>query len=89
MAILSQAMRRFVPLVMILALALPAAAWGLKALPGDGTLVVDNGRGSVVVRARGGILGRFDTGRLIVDDPVEGDGTGPGRLRRQPRPGPR
>ena len=77
MAILSQAMRRFVPLVMILALALPAAAWGLKALPGDGTLVVDNGRGSVVVRARGGILGRFDTGRLIVDDPVEGDGTGP------------
>jgi len=77
MAILSQAMRRFLPLVVILALALPAAAWAMKALPGDGTLVVDNGRGSVVIRARGGILGRFDSGRLIVDDPVAGDGTGP------------
>jgi hypothetical protein len=77
MAILTQAMRRFVPLVVILALALPAAAWGVKAMPGDGTLVVDNGRGYVVVRVRGGILGRFDQGRLTVDDPVKGDGSGP------------
>lgn len=45
--------------------------------PGDGTLVVQNGRGIVAVSARGGIIGRFDSGRVIIDDPVEDDGTPP------------
>ena len=62
---------------MVLGLVLPATAWAIRSLPGDGTLVVDNGRGVVVVRARGGIIGRFDSGRLIVEDPVQGDGSGP------------
>jgi hypothetical protein len=70
-------MRRFLPLVLVFALSLPVAAWAAARLPGDGTLVVDNGRGTVTIRARGGILGRFDSGRLVVDDPVEGDGSGP------------
>ena len=70
-------MRRLVPILLVLLLALPASAWALHALPGDGTLVVDNGRGQVTVRARGGIIGRFDSGRLVVDDPIEGDGSGP------------
>ena len=70
-------MRRFLLLLLALCLTLPAAAWAFRALPGDGTLVVDNGRGVVIVRARGGIIGRFDSGRLIVDDSVEGDGSGP------------
>ncbi len=70
-------MRRLLPFLLVLGLGLPAAAWALQSAPGDGTLVVDNGRGSVVVKARGGIIGRFDSGRLIVDDPVDGDGTGP------------
>ena len=70
-------MRRFSLLLTVLALVLPAAAWALRALPGDGTLVVNDGRGVVVVRARGAIIGRFDSGRLIVDDPIERDGTGP------------
>jgi hypothetical protein len=70
-------MRRFLPILLVLALALPAAAWALKALPGDGSLVVDNARGVVIVRAKGGIIGRFDSGRLIVEDPIEGDGSGP------------
>ncbi len=76
-------MRRFTLLVLVLALTLPVAAfaaeavWAAELAPGDGTLVVDNGRGSVVIRARGGILGRFDSGRLIVEDPVAGDGSGP------------
>ena len=74
MTILTQAMRRFFPLVLVMALLLPAAAWAATAsisaakAPGDGTLVVDNGRGSVVVRARGGILGRFDTGNVVISD---------------------
>ncbi len=67
-------MRRFFPLVLVMALMLPAAAWAATATlgspraPGDGTLVVDNGNGNVVVRARGGILGRFDQGNVIVSD---------------------
>jgi hypothetical protein len=74
MAILNTAMRRFFPLVLVMALLLPAAAWaavsspGAVKAPGDGTLVVDNGRGSVIVRARGGILGRFDTGNVVISD---------------------
>jgi hypothetical protein len=82
MAILTQAMRRFFPLVLVLALLLPAAAWaavvspGAKA-PGDGTLVVDNGRGSVTVRARGGILARFDTGNVVIADSDLTDGRVP------------
>ena len=67
-------MRRLLPFLLVLGLVLPAAAWALRAAPGDGTLVVENGRGSVVVRARGGIIGRFDSGRLVVDDPADGDG---------------
>jgi hypothetical protein len=61
-------MRRFVPLVLVLMLALPVAAWASSALPGDGTLVVDNGNGSVMVRARGGILGRFIGGSVVITD---------------------
>ncbi len=77
MAILGKTMRRLLPLVLVLLLALPTAAWAVRTLPGDGTLVIDNGRGTVTVKARGGIIGRFDSGRMVVDDPVENDGSGP------------
>jgi hypothetical protein len=70
-------MRRLVLILLALGLAAPAAAVAVRSLPGDGTLVVDNARGLVTVRARGGIIGRFDSGRLVVEDPVEGDGSGP------------
>ena len=70
-------MRRLVLIVLAIGLGLPAGASAVQEVPGDGTLVVDNAPGLVVVRARGGIIGRFDSGRLIVDDPVEGDGSGP------------
>jgi hypothetical protein len=69
--------RRAALILLVFALAVPAAAVAVSKAPGDGTLTVDNGRGQVVVRAKGGIIGRFDSGRLLVDDPVEGDGTGP------------
>jgi hypothetical protein len=83
MAILSPAMRRFLPLVLVLALTLPAAAWAAasstadSSTAGDGTLVVDNGNGRVIVRARGGILGRFDTGSVIISDLDVSDGKVP------------
>jgi hypothetical protein len=65
-------MRRFSLILFVLLLALPATAWAIHAGPGDGTLVVDNGRGQVTVRARGGITGRFDSGRLIVEETASG-----------------
>jgi hypothetical protein len=77
MAILSLRMRRFLPLLVVLACALPAAAWATRSLPGDGTLVVDNASGTVVVKGRGGIIGRFDSGRIVIEDPIAGDGSGP------------
>src|SRR3954466_13330926 len=76
-AILRMPMRRLVLILLVFGLAVPAAALAIRDLPGDGTVVVDNARGVVTVRARGGIIGRFDSGRLVVEDPVEGDGSGP------------
>ena len=84
-------MRRFVPILSSSWLALPAAAWAIPpaSSPGDGTLVVDNGRGQVIVKARGGIIGRFDSGRLISTTSIESDGAGADRLRRRAHPRPR
>src|SRR6187551_1171791 len=70
-------MRRLIPLLLAFLFVVPTTALAARMLPGDGTLVVDNGRGAVTVKARGGIIGRFDSGRLVVEDPVEGDGSGP------------
>ncbi len=70
-------MRRLLFIVLAICLGLPAGASAVQELPGDGSLVVDNARGLVTVRARGGIIGRFDSGRLVVEDPQEGDGSGP------------
>jgi hypothetical protein len=67
-------MRRLVFILLAVGLAAPAAALAVKDLPGDGTLVVDNARGLVTVRARGGIIGRFDSGRVTIEDPLQGDG---------------
>jgi hypothetical protein len=77
MAILSSAMRRLVLLALVVALLLPVAAWAAASLPGDGTLVVDNGNGLVTIRARGGILGRFVTGNMVISDLDLSDGKVP------------
>jgi hypothetical protein len=42
----------------------------------DGCLVVDNGQGTVTVAATGGFFGRFDQGRVTIDDLTPG-GKGP------------
>lgn len=69
-------MRRLglIVLVLGLGLGLPAGASAVRELPGDGTLVVDNARGVVVVNGRGGIIGRFDSGYVRIFDPSEIDG---------------
>jgi hypothetical protein len=60
-------MRKFA-LVLILALALPAAAVARNGDKGDGTLVVKNGRGQLTVNARGSALGRIDDGTIAILD---------------------
>ncbi len=68
--------------VLALSLAVPAAA-----APGDknpplpaantGSLVVQNGYGYVFVAATGGIIGRYDSGQITIEDPLEGDSKPP------------
>jgi hypothetical protein len=70
-------MRRFVVLIGVILLALPAGAGALKGGPGDGTLVVENALGYVTMTVRGGIIGRFDSGTIEIFDPVPGDGPPP------------
>jgi hypothetical protein len=60
--------------MLAIGLGLPAGASAVRELPGDGTLVVDNARGLVAVNARGGIIGRFDSGYVRIYDPSEADG---------------
>jgi hypothetical protein len=67
-------MRRLVLILLAIGLGLPVGASAVRELPGDGSLVVDNARGSVVVNGRGGIIGRFDSGYARIYDPSEADG---------------
>jgi hypothetical protein len=60
-------MRKFA-LVLIVALALPAAAAARFGDKGDGTLVIKNARGQVAVTATGSALGRVDDGSIVVAD---------------------
>jgi hypothetical protein len=70
-------MRKLVLLIAVLLLALPGLGGATRRAPGDGSLEVQRGRGVVGVNLRGIVFGRIDSGRLLVDDPVDGDGTGP------------
>jgi hypothetical protein len=70
-------MRRLLVLIGVLTLMLPAGAGALKGVPGDGTLVVENAQGVIGMAVRGGIIGRFDQGTLVIDDPLPNDGPPP------------
>ena len=70
-------MRRLLVILGVLALALPAASVAAKRDPADGTLSVRGGHGVFVVSARGAVIGSFARGKVIITDPVDGDGTGP------------
>ena len=67
-------MRRILPILLVLVLALPAAAAARMLAPGDGTLVVRSGDGRVwLSEFRGVVLGRISAGTLVLVDPKGGD----------------
>jgi hypothetical protein len=72
--------RRLLVLTCLLALLVPAASAGNRQRA-DGTLSIRDGRGSVVVHARGAVIGQLTRlerhGKLVIEDPVEGDGSEP------------
>lgn len=73
-------MRRLVTfVVLILALAVPAGVAARPAGPTDGTLSVKDARGIITIQgpARGGVIGSFTKGSVTINDPIDGDGTGP------------
>jgi hypothetical protein len=71
-------MRRLLPVaVLALALALPAGVAARPSGSSDGTLSVKDGRGIVTIQGRGGVIGSFAKGSVLINDPVDGDGTGP------------
>jgi hypothetical protein len=77
-------MRRLTVSLTLLALAIPLAAGAAVRTPGDGTLSVRDLDGYVSVYARGGVIGRCDQCRLLLDerqgaaeiDPVVSGGRG-------------
>ena len=70
-------MRTLLVSLALVALAVPAAAVSARVDTADGTLSVTDGRGTFTVSARGGVIGSITRGRVIVTDPIDGDGTGP------------
>jgi hypothetical protein len=70
-------MRRLLTFAMLAALALPAVSAAHTSGATDGTLSVRDGRGTVTISARGGVIGSFVRGSVTISDPIEGDGTGP------------
>jgi hypothetical protein len=70
-------MRRLLVILGVLALALPASSVAARRDPADGTLSVRGGHGTFTVSARGAAIGSFARGKVIITDPVDGDGTGP------------
>jgi hypothetical protein len=70
-------MRPLLTFAMLAALALPAASAARNQGAQDGTLSVRDGRGSITITARGGVIGSFTQGKVTITDPVDGDGTGP------------
>ncbi|TMK65579.1 MAG: hypothetical protein E6G60_04675 [Actinobacteria bacterium] len=70
-------MRRLLVIFGVLALVVPATSVASKRDPSDGTLSLRGGHGTFTVNARGGVIGSFLHGKVIITDPIDGDGTGP------------
>ena len=70
-------MRRLLTFGLLVALALPAASAARTHGATDGTLSVQDARGTITISARGGVIGSFARGSVTISDPIEGDGTGP------------
>jgi len=70
-------MRRLLVTLGVLALAVPAAGLAGRQDPGDGTFSLRGGHGTFTVNARGAVIGSFAHGKVVITDPIDGDGTGP------------
>jgi hypothetical protein len=70
-------MRRLLTFAMLIALAVPASSAARERSPNDGTLSVRDARGTIIINARGGVIGSFVRGSVTISDPIDGDGTGP------------
>jgi hypothetical protein len=70
-------MRPLLTFAVLIALAVPASSAARERSPNDGTLSVRDARGTIVLNARGGVIGSFARGAVTISDPVDGDGTGP------------
>jgi hypothetical protein len=70
-------MRPLLTFAVLIALAVPASSAARERSPNDGTLSVRDARGTIVLNARGGVIGSFARGSVTISDPVDGDGTGP------------
>jgi hypothetical protein len=71
-------MRRLpILVVLVFALALPAGALARLGGPADGTLSVKDAKGVITIQGRGAVIGSVGKGSVMINDPVDGDGTGP------------
>src|SRR3989442_4168148 len=70
-------MRRLLTFAVLAALALPGAAAAGTQGVNDGTVSVSDARGKITISGRGGVIGSFARGSVTINDPVDGDGTGP------------
>jgi hypothetical protein len=70
-------MRALLTFAVLVALALPATSAARHQGASDGTLSVQNGRGTITISVRGGVIGSFARGSVRISDPIDGDGTGP------------
>ncbi len=70
--------RRLLPIaVLVAALAVPAVSAARPFSSSDGTLSVKDARGVITVQGRGAVIGTVAKGSVMINDPVDGDGTGP------------
>jgi hypothetical protein len=68
------AMRRTLPIVLLVALLVPAGALATRVTPGDGTLSVRNGDGNIELKnLRGAVIGLVAQGRIEVESPKDDD----------------
>ena len=66
-------MRRLLFIPALIALVAPTLAGARPVAVGDGALILKNASGKVVIQAKGGVIGRFDEGALIIRDPNPDD----------------
>jgi hypothetical protein len=69
--------RLLLTFAVLVALAIPAGSAARARTPTDGTLAVRDARGTITIQGRGGVIGSFVRGSVTINDPVDGDGTGP------------